>query len=117
MLVNDQALEERSLTNLVADLHAGQVSRRAFVIPAAQMGLPIPIAAALATAATREGLAAPALALQDGGKTVVAAIPQAMVQLDPVIAGSKGYGDIIPLADNITEGLARFIPGSVELEP
>jgi peptide/nickel transport system substrate-binding protein len=117
MLVNDQALEERSLTNLVADLHAGQVSRRAFVIRAAQMGLSIPIASALATAATRGGVAAPALALQDGGKTLVAAIPQATVQLDPAIAGSNGYGDIIPLADNITEGLTRFIPGSVELEP
>ena len=76
------------------------------------MGLAIPIAGALATAATREGLAAPTLALQDGGKTLVVAIPQATVQLDPAIAGSNGYGDILPLVDNITEGLTRFKPGT-----
>ena len=54
--------------------------------------------------------------LQDGGKTLVVAIPQATVQLDPAVAGSNGYGDIIPLADNITEGLTRFKNGGVEIE-
>jgi peptide/nickel transport system substrate-binding protein len=102
---------------IVRELHAARLSRRVFVTRAAQLGLAAPVASALATAATREGVAAPALALQDGGKTLVVAIPQATVQLDPAIAGSNGYGDIIPLADNITEGLTRFVPGTVEIEP
>lgn len=106
-----------ALSMLVDDLHARRVGRRAFVSRAAQLGLTVPIASALATAAARAGLAAPAVALQDAGKTLVVAIPQATVQLDPAIAGSNGYGDIIPLADNITEGLTRLIPGTVELEP
>jgi peptide/nickel transport system substrate-binding protein len=84
---------------------------------AAQLGLAVPVASALAAAATREGLAAPTLALQDGGKTLVVAIPQSTVQLDPAVAGSNGYGDILPLVDNITEGLTRFTPGTVEIEP
>jgi peptide/nickel transport system substrate-binding protein len=109
--------QERALSKLVADLHAGRLSRRAFVTRAGQLGLALPLASALAAAATRAGLAAPTLALQDGGKTLVVAIPQATVQLDPAIAGSNGYGDIIPLADNITEGLTRFVPGTVDLEP
>jgi ABC-type transport system substrate-binding protein len=107
----------RRLTKLVSDLHSRQLNRRTFVARTAQMGLAVPIASALATAATREGLAAPTLALQDGGKTLVVAIPQATVQLDPAIAGSNGYGDILPLVDNITEGLTRFKPGTIEIEP
>ena len=98
-------------------MHAARLSRRSFVTRAAQMGLTIPVASALATAATRDGLAAPRLAFQDGGKTLVVAIPQATVQLDPAVAGSNGYGDILPLVDNITEGLTRFKPGTVEIEP
>src|SRR5215216_5629353 len=109
--------DDRTLSGLVEDLHAARLSRRSFVSRAAQMGLALPVASALATAATREGLAAPTLAFQDGGKTLVVAIPQATVQLDPAIAGSNGYGDILPLVDNITEGLTRFKPGTVEIEP
>jgi ABC-type transport system substrate-binding protein len=107
----------RRLIKLVSDLRSRQFNRRTFVARTAQMGLAVPIASALATAATREGLAAPTLALQDGGKTLVVAIPQATVQLDPAIAGSNGYGDILPLVDNITEGLTRFKPGTIEIEP
>ncbi len=106
-----------ALATLIDDLHAARLSRRGFVTRATQAGLSVSIASALASAATHEGVAAPALALQDGGKTLVVAIPQATVQLDPAIAGSNGYGDIIPLADNITEGLTRFVPGTVEIEP
>jgi peptide/nickel transport system substrate-binding protein len=111
--------DERTLRRLVADLRETRIDRRAFATRAAQLGLAAPIATALATVATRPGLAAPALSLQmqDGGKTLVAAIPQATVQLDPAIAGSNGYGDIIPITDNITEGLTRFKPGTVEIEP
>ena len=109
--------DERTLSGLVEDLHAARLSRRSFVSRAAQMGLAIPVASALASAATRDGLAAPKVAFQDGGKTLVVAIPQATVQLDPAIAGSNGYGDILPLVDNITEGLTRFKPGTVEIEP
>src|SRR5215213_6351769 len=109
--------DDRTLSGLVEDLRAARLSRRSFVTRAAQMGVAIPVASSLATAATREGLAAPALAFQDGGKTLVVAIPQATVQLDPAIAGSNGYGDILPMVDNITEGLTRFKPGTVEIEP
>jgi ABC-type transport system substrate-binding protein len=45
------------------------------------------------------------------------AIPQATVQLDPAVAGSNGYGDILPVWDNVTEGLTRFKTGGVEIEP
>jgi peptide/nickel transport system substrate-binding protein len=58
-----------------------------------------------------------ALSAQDGGKTLVVAIPQQTVQLDPALAGGNGYGDIIPIADNINEGLTRFKLGSGEIEP
>jgi peptide/nickel transport system substrate-binding protein len=109
--------DERTLSGLVEDLRGGRLNRRSFVSRAAQLGLAIPVAGALASAATREGAAAPRIAVQDGGKTLVVAIPQATVQLDPAVAGSNGYGDILPLVDNITEGLTRFKPGTVEIEP
>jgi peptide/nickel transport system substrate-binding protein len=111
--------DARTLSGLVEDLHAARLSRRGFVTRAAQLGLAVPVVSVLATAATREGLAAPKVAvhLQDGGKTLVVSIPQSTVQLDPAIAGSNGYGDILPLVDNITEGLTRFKPGTVEIEP
>ncbi len=107
----------QTLANLVKDLHAAQLSRRAFMTRAAQLGLAVPVVSALAAATTRVGLSAPALAFQDGAKTLVVAIPQSTVQLDPAVAGSNGYGDILPLVDNITEGLTRFKPGTVEIEP
>jgi peptide/nickel transport system substrate-binding protein len=109
--------DERTLSGLVEDLRGGRLNRRSFVSRAAQLGLAIPVAGVLASAATREGAAAPRIAVQDGGKTLVVAIPQATVQLDPAVAGSNGYGDILPLVDNITEGLTRFKPGTVEIEP
>jgi peptide/nickel transport system substrate-binding protein len=106
-----------NLTVLVKDLQARRLSRRAFMTRATQLGVTAPIAAALASASSRAGLAAPSLALQDGGKTLIVAIPQATVQLDPAVAGSNGYGDILPVWDNVTEGLTRFKPGTVEIEP
>jgi peptide/nickel transport system substrate-binding protein len=109
--------DTRGLDDLIEALRARRIDRRTFVARAAQIGLAVPLASALATASARSGLAAPTLALQDGGKTLVVAIPQATVQLDPAIAGSNGYGDILPVADNITEGLTRFKPGTVEIEP
>jgi peptide/nickel transport system substrate-binding protein len=109
--------DQKTLTRLVADLHARQLGRRAFIARAAQLGIAAPVATALAATTARQSYAAPRVALQDGGKTLVVAIPQATVQLDPAIAGSNGYGDIIPLVDNITEGLTRFKPGTVEIEP
>jgi peptide/nickel transport system substrate-binding protein len=104
------------LQGLVAARHAGRLSRRGFVSRAAQLGIGLPLAASLAKVAGQSAVAAPSLALQDGGKTLVVAIPQATVQLDPAVAGSNGYGDIIPLADNIPEGLTRFKTGGIEIE-
>lgn len=108
---------ERSLSSLVADLHASRLSRRGFLARAASLGLAAPVAASLASLPMAKGLAAPVLALQDGGKTLIVAIPQSTVQLDPAVAGSNGYGDILPVWDNVTEGLTRFTPGTVEIEP
>lgn len=110
----DQAQE---LSTLVKDLQARKLDRRGFVVNAARLGLAVPMAASLANAALREGMAAPVLALQDAGKTLIVAIPQATVQLDPAVAGSNGYGDILPVWDNVTEGLTRFTTGGVEIEP
>src|SRR6478735_7591598 len=101
------------LQGLVAARHTGRLSRRGFVRRAAQLGIGLPLAATLAKVSGQSTLAAPRLMLQDGGKTLVVAIPQATVQLDPAVAGSNGYGDIIPLADNITEGLTRFKAGGI----
>ncbi len=109
--------DDKTLQSPIAVVAEGRVSRRAFVRRAARLGLAAPVAGAIAAVAARPGLAAPTAALQDGGKTLVVAIPQATVQLDPAIAGSNGYGDVLPLADNVTEGLTRFKLGSAEIEP
>lgn len=100
---------------LIGDLNYRRLSRRGFVAGAAKLGIAAPLAGAIYGAAGRLG--ASAVSLQDGGKTLVVAIAQSTVQLDPAIAGSNGYGDIIPIHDNLTEGLTRFKPGSVEIEP
>jgi peptide/nickel transport system substrate-binding protein len=94
-------------------LAAARLDRRALLARTAGLGLALPLGAAIAAVARRGGVAY----AQDGGTTLVAAIAQATAQLDPAVAGSNGYGDIIPLTDNITEGLTRFKPGSVEVEP
>ena len=108
---------EVALNALINELRAARFSRRSFIGRATQAGLAAPLAAALAASATQPGGASPSLALQDGGKTLVVAIPQSTVQIDPAIAGSNGYGDILPIWDNVTEGLTRFKPGTVEIEP
>jgi ABC-type transport system substrate-binding protein len=107
----------QGISALVNDLHAARLDRRGFLAHAARLGLAAPIALSLANLVTREGAAAPALALQDAGQTLIVAIPQATVQLDPAVAGSNGYGDILPVWDNVTEGLTRFKTGGVEIEP
>jgi peptide/nickel transport system substrate-binding protein len=109
--------ESHGIANLVADLNSGRVSRRSFLTRAAAIGLTAPLAGAIFSAAQGAALAAPAVSLQDGGKTLVVALPQATVQLDPALAGANGYGDIIPLHDNLTEGLTRFKLGSADVEP
>ena len=98
---------------LIADLNSARVTRRGFVSGAAGLGIAAPLAGAIFAAGSQN---AGAVSLQDGGKTLVVAIPQSTVQLDPAIAGSNGYGDIIPIHDNMTEGLTRFKPGTVEIE-
>jgi peptide/nickel transport system substrate-binding protein len=102
-----------SLSRLVEDLNAGRVSRRGFVSAAAKLGLSAPLAGAIFGASTRGA----GVDAQDDGKTLIVAIPQATVQLDPAVAGSNGYGDIIPTNENIFEGLTRFKNGTAEVEP
>jgi peptide/nickel transport system substrate-binding protein len=55
--------------------------------------------------------------LQDGDKTLIVSFPQATLQLDPANAGVSGYGDIIPINENLYEGLTRFKNGAAEIEP
>jgi peptide/nickel transport system substrate-binding protein len=103
------------LSDLVEQLNAGTINRRGFISGAAKLGLSAPLAASIFGLAT--GRTNAAVSLQDGGKTLIVAIPQATVQLDPAVAGSNGYGDIIPTNENIFEGLTRFKNGSAEVEP
>lgn len=91
---------------------------------AAKLGLSASLATTIFGASVRGGSAvggrtAPRVALDDqgGGKSLIVAIPQATVQLDPAVAGSNGYGDIIPTNENIFEGLTRFKNGTAEIEP
>lgn len=109
-----------NLELLVGQASAGQTNRRTFLARAAALGVSAPLAAGLfdqAVGAAPAGRPTPRFSFQDGGETLVVAIPQATVQLDPGLAGGNGYGDIIPVADNITEGLTRFKLGSAEIEP
>lgn len=98
--------------------------RRAFVSRATMAGISASVAAASNLSWMLRASAAPghtttpiAVELQDNGKTLVVAIPQATLGLDPVLASAAGYGDIIPLTDNLTEGLTRFKVGTSEVEP
>ncbi len=109
-----------AIESLVARAQRGSVSRRNFVQGASALGLSAAIGSALwqgAVAAPAAGRASFRVSAQDGGKTLVVAIPQQTVQLDPAIAGGNGYGDIIPIHDNINEGLTRFKIGTGEVEP
>ena len=76
-----------TLAALARDLQEGTLSRRRFMTGAAQLGISASLAAAIFQAHKSGSLAAPALSLQDDGKTLVVAIAQATVQLDPAIAG------------------------------
>jgi peptide/nickel transport system substrate-binding protein len=105
------------LATLVDDLNRGTLSRRQFITGAAGLGISASLAGAIFQAHQTGGLAAPAVSLQDDGKTLVVAIVQSTVQLDPAVAGSNGYGDIIPINENLYEGLTRYVVGTAELEP
>jgi hypothetical protein len=98
-----QSNEPTDLRALVASLDAHELDRRQFFANLAKLG----IAGAAATALWQTGVsragataagsaAAPRFSLQDE-KTLIVAIPQATVQLDPAVAGGNGYGDIIPI--------------------
>jgi len=105
---------DRDPQRMLADLAASRLSRRGFLTRASALGLAPPLAGAIHLASRGN---AGAVSLQDGDTTLVVAIAQSTVQLDPAIAGSNGYGDIIPIHDNLVEGLTQFVPGSVEIEP
>ncbi len=111
------------LSRLLSDVRGGRINRRQFVRAAASLGLTVPLAASIAKLSEQGALAGgtggprAGAWLQDGGKTLVVAIAQSTVQLDPAIAGSNGYGDIIPITGNLFEGLTRFKEGTVEIEP
>lgn len=50
-------------------------------------------------------------------KTIVIAIPESISNPDPPILGSVGYGDTKVIVDNINEGIVRFKPGTLDVEP
>src|SRR5579884_1630513 len=106
--------EDASLQTTIAELNAGRLSRRQVLGWAARLGLSAPMAAAISGAVSR---GAGAVSLQSGGKTLVVAIAEETLNLDPALAGADGYGDIIPMAGNLTEGLTRFKVGTIDVEP
>ena len=112
------------LARLIVDARQGRSSRRAFVTSAGAFGLSTALAGAIYETGVQQASAARSapggirsIAFQDGGKTLVLGITQTTVQLDPSIAGSNGYGDIIPINENLFEGLTRYKNGSAEIEP
>ncbi len=111
------------LEAIVAALDSTDLSRRDFFGDLIRLGIGGAAATALwqmrihgAGATSSSSTAAPRFSLQDG-KTLIVAIPQATVQLDPAVAGANGYGDIIPINENICEGLTRYKNGTSEIEP
>jgi peptide/nickel transport system substrate-binding protein len=103
------------MAGLIGQLNAGRASRRSFITGAAKFGLSASMAAAVFNSVNASDAAA--ASLQDGGKTLVIALPQSTVQLDPAIAGTTGYGDIIPINENLYEGVTRYKNGSADIEP
>lgn len=113
-----------SLDRLVDELNAGRLGRRDFLMGAAKLGLSASLAGAIAAAGRQGAGASPnggrspvSARLQNGGKTLVVAFPQSTTQLDPGLAGNSGYGDIIPVNENLYEGLTRYKNGTAEIEP
>jgi peptide/nickel transport system substrate-binding protein len=109
---------------LIGSLANGRTDRRTFLTAAGKLGFSAALAGAIFDAGlNRAGAAGTAngpirsVSLQDDGKTLVLGITQATVQLDPSIAGSNGYGDIIPVNENLYEGLTRYKNGTAEIEP
>jgi peptide/nickel transport system substrate-binding protein len=112
-----------NLRALVASLDAAELDRRQFFANLARLGIAGAAASALwqvgvrrAGASSSGSATAPRFSLQDE-KTLIVAIPQATVQLDPAVAGGNGYGDIIPINENISEGLSRYKNGPAEIAP
>jgi peptide/nickel transport system substrate-binding protein len=116
--------ELSSLKDLSVSLATGQIDRRSFLQTAGALGLSAAFAGAIFDASRSNASAAGtatgpirSVSLQDDGKTLVVGITQSTVQLDPSIAGSNGYGDIIPVNENLYEGLTRYKNGTAEIEP
>ncbi|MBX3071659.1 MAG: hypothetical protein KF883_14230 [Thermomicrobiales bacterium] len=108
---------ESGLRAVVDALNGNELSRRDFVGNLTRLGIGTATAAALYQQTGHLTGAAPAFSLQDGDKTLVVAIPQATVTLDPALLGGSGYGSIIPVNENISEGLTRYRNGGPEIEP
>jgi len=116
--------ESGPAVKLVEELRQGRFNRRDFVAAGAKVGLTASMAGAIFAASENGALAASGnrartfdVSAQDGGKTLIVAFPQSTVQLDPAAAGVSGYGDIIPINENLFEGLTRFKNGWAEIEP
>jgi len=118
------ASPDSTLSRLMDRLNAGSMSRRGFITGAARAGVSASVAGAIfnagrggAGASAGAGRSALDARFQNGGKTLVISFPQSTTQLDPGLAGNSGYGDIIPINENLYEGLTRYKNGSAKIEP
>ncbi len=117
-------MNRETMLALVEKLKAGSINRRELLAAGTKIGLTASMTSAIFAASKSGALAAGGsrgrtfeFAAQDGGKTLIVSFPQATVQLDPAAAGVSGYGDIIPITENLYEGLTRFKNGGTEIEP
>ncbi len=110
-------MTHRLISHTVQSLNSAELSRREFVGNLTRLGIGAAAATALYQHAVADAGAAPRFSLQDDGSTLVIAIPQATVTLDPALLGGSGYGSIIPVNENISEGLTRHRNGGPEIEP
>jgi hypothetical protein len=99
---------DSTLSRLVAGHNSGTLSRRGFVTGAAKVGVSASVAGAIFNAglhgvgaAAGSGRSALNARFADSGKTLVISFPQSTTQLDPGLAGNSGYGDIIPINENL----------------
>src|SRR5512133_2098736 len=113
----------------IISLAGRRLSRRQFLTGVAATGLvavtgglleacsPTPPASQSVAGATPVAGATTAPAAAKATKTIVVAIPESISNPDPPILGSVGYGDTKVIVDNINEGIVRFKPGTLDVEP
>jgi peptide/nickel transport system substrate-binding protein len=94
----------------------GRLSRREAMLKLSALGLAAPLASTLAShGRSAEAAAAPALARQDAGSGVLIVGTETDIEgFDPGHAGALATTRVI---NNVLEGLVKYTPGTVELQP